>query len=100
MRNLLFTIDRLEFVGGGKALLAGRCCKDPIKKGDEAQFMILEAQDGRSEKSEPISLLFPEFEFYGKKIDELDSGHTAGIYIPIDVATGLRFGWLLKGKNA
>jgi hypothetical protein len=43
---------------------------------------------------------FPEFEFYGRKIHELEPGLTAGVIIPNDVATGLRLGWYLKGENA
>jgi hypothetical protein len=100
MRALLFSIDRLEFAGGGQALLAGRCCRDLMKTGDEARLLVLREEDGRFEKSEPILMRFPEFEVYGMKLRELEPGLTAGVLIPNEVATGLRFGWYLKGENS
>ena len=81
-------------------MLAGRCCRDPFKTGDEARLMVFREADGRFERAEPILIRFPEFEFYGRRVRELHSSHTAGVLIPNEAATGLRLGWFLKGENA
>jgi hypothetical protein len=100
MRDLLFSIDRIEFVGGGQTMLAGRCCRDPIRAGDEARFLVFREEDGRFEKFEPILVRFQEFQLYGKEVREVPSGYTAGALLPNEMTTGLRFGWYLKGENA
>lgn len=100
MRQLLFSIERLAFQGGGKTLVAGRCCRDPIKDGDVAQFMVYCKEDGSFSKPEAVSVVFHGFELYGKKVDAIESGYTAGILVPDKSATGLRLGWFLKGQNA
>ncbi len=104
MRQMLFSLDRMEFQGGGKALVAGRCCGDPMKTGDRAQLMVLLSIGERGESSvvasEPVSVTMPEFLCFNHKLDTLDSGYTAGIMLSVEEAIGLRLGWYLKGQNA
>jgi hypothetical protein len=104
MRQLLFSLDRLEFQGSGKALVVGRCCGDPMKTGDQAQLMVRLSVGGRVETSivasEPFSVSMPLFLVHDRKLDTLDSGYVAGLVLSVEVATGLRLGWYLKGQNA
>lgn len=99
MRQILFSLDRLEFQGGGKALVGGCCCGDSMKTGDRAQLMVQLGVGGEIIASEPVSVTMPEFLVYNHKLDSLDSGLTAGLLLSVDVARGLRLSWYLKGEN-
>jgi hypothetical protein len=99
MRRLLFSLDRLEFQGGGKALVAGRCCGDPMKAGDRAQIMVQLSVGETVVASEPVSITMPEFLVYNQNLDTLESGLTAGLLLSVEAARGLRLGWYLKGEN-
>lgn len=100
MRGLLFSIDRIETAEGGEALVVGSCCCDLMKAGDQAHLIVFRTDDGRFERSEPITVQFSQFEVHGRLARELEPGQTAGIRLPYDVARGLRFGWYLLGENA
>jgi hypothetical protein len=99
MRQMLFSLDRLEFQGDGKALVGGRCCGDPMKTGDRARLMVQLGVGEEVVASEPVSVTMPEFLVYNHKLDSLESGLSAGLLLSVDVARGLRLGWYLTGEN-
>lgn len=100
---MLFSLDRLEFQGGGKAFVAGRCCGDLMKIGDRAQRMVQLSTGDRGDTtviaSEPVSVTMPEFLVYNHKLDSLEPGLTAGLLLSVEAARGLRLGWYLEGEN-
>jgi len=103
MRQMLFSLDRLEFHSDGKVMVAGRCCGDPMKTGDRAQSMVLLSFSDRGETSvvasESVSVTMSEFLIFHYRLDTLEPGYTAGILLSVDEAVGLRLGWYLKGEN-
>ena len=99
MRLLLFSIDRLELVGNGEALLGGRCCADDMLPGDTATEMVLRTESGQFTCAEVVDVRFDTMNLYGKPTDHISSGLTARVTVPVSTATGLRLGWYLRGQN-
>jgi hypothetical protein len=102
MRHLLFSIDRLEFSGGGRALVCGRNCGDNLKTGDRVTAMVRMADSYDVKQvleTEPIAFTMPLFLVWSVEMDTLEAGYSAGIYLDARVATGLRLGWFLVGEN-
>ncbi len=40
MRELLFSIEKLELIGNGDAVVGGRCCRDVIEPGMTAALIL------------------------------------------------------------
>jgi hypothetical protein len=85
MRSVLFTVGRLEFVGSGKFLVAGRNCSDELRRGDR-----LRLRNGCG--SEQIEVLVDEIKAYDRTITEVGSGMTAGLFFSNDFAPHFRLG--------
>jgi hypothetical protein len=88
MPELEFTVELIERDAKG-AIVCGRCCEASIRVGDRftrlwwrqyernaatKNFDIVDSGEGPS-----VSLQVGEIGWYGRSIDELDPGHTAGI---------------------
>jgi hypothetical protein len=102
MRELLFSIDRLEFIGDGKALVGRRCSRDMMKTGDQVRSMVRLSAAAHGDKIlevEPVYFTLPPFQMYGKELEAIEPGCVAGIILSVQAATGLRLGWYLRGEN-
>ncbi len=56
-------------------------------------------EEGVSRRREEVSFQITHIRFYGKAVEVLDTGMTAGLTVTVGIATGLRFGWHLFGEN-
>lgn len=100
MRELLFSISKLELIGQGEALVGGRCCGDMIYQGDAATRMVLLELGERVLVSREILIQFRRIQMYGREVDRIEPGWTAGIVIPDVLAADLKLTWTLAGENA
>ena len=91
MRSVLFTVGRLEFIGSGKFLVGGRNCRDELRCGDR-----LKLKNGCG--SGQIEVLVDEIEAYDRRVTEVGSGMTAGLFFSSDLAPHFRLGSELYGE--
>ena len=87
MRLLLFSIDRLELVGNGEALLGGRCCADDMLPGDTATEMVLRTESGQFTCAEVVDVRFDTMNLYGKPTDQPDTAPNGGPAMPVGNST-------------
>ena len=92
VRTLLFTVERLEFVGSGKFILAGRNCRDELRRGDR-----LRVQDENNGKL-AVEFCVDEITMYNLTVETVAPGHTAGLFFPNQLATHVRLGDKLHGQ--
>ena len=93
MRTLLFTVDRLEFVGDSKFMIGGRNCADQLRRGDR-----LHVRDEENAESTPVFCV-DQIIFYGRTVEVVDPGCTAGLFCPNALAPHVRLGDELRGKS-
>jgi hypothetical protein len=93
MRTLLFTVDRLEFVGAGKFMIGGRNCADQLRRGDR-----LHVRDENNAESTPVFCV-DEIIFYNRTVEVVDPGHSAGLFFPNALAPHVRLGDQLRGES-
>jgi hypothetical protein len=93
MRTLLFTVERLEFVGSGNFMLAGRNCEDELRRGDRLRV--------RDKTGLPSMAEFcvDEITFYNRIVETVSHGHTAGLLFPAILAACVRLGDELYGQS-
>ena len=97
MRHIKFSIGRIEAIGGGNALIGGRCIGDEIRKGDRTTAMV--KSDGVDEiMRREILIIFHTITAYGKDIEIVSPGMTAGIIIPDTLAEQMHLNWRLEGE--
>lgn len=92
MRTLCFTVERIEFVGAGKFMIAGRNCRDELRRGDR-----LRVHDKSGVRSE-AEFCVDEITWYNRIVGTIDPGHTAGLFFPNELATQVRIGDELLGQ--
>ncbi len=85
MRSILFTVDRLEFIGSNKIMIAGRNCGGELRRGDR-----LKLTNGSG--SEEIEVLVDEIKAYDRIVTEVGSGMTAALFFTTDLAPHFRLG--------
>lgn len=85
MRSVSFLVGRLEFVGSGKFLVAGRNCGDELRRGDR-----LKLRNGCG--SEQVEVIVDEIRAYDQTLTEVSSGMTAGLFFNNDLAPHFRLG--------
>jgi len=56
-------------------------------------------EEGVYRQREEVSFEIVRILTYGKYVESLSHGMTAGLIVPVKVATGLRLGWHLFGQN-
>ena len=96
MRHIKFIIGRLEIIGGGNALVGGRCCGDEIRCGDHATIMT--KSDGAQEiMQRDLRTIFHTIQIYGRDMDSISPGLTAGIIVPDAIAEQMHINWALEG---
>jgi hypothetical protein len=93
MRTFIFTVERLEFVGGGKFLLGGRNCKDVLRRGDRLHVR------NKSEALKDAEFCVDEILFYNHTVETVDPGHTAGLFFSNELACHVRLGDELYGQS-
>ena len=93
MRTLSFTVDRIEFAGSGKFMVAGRNCQDELRRGD-----CLRVRDKNGAES-VAEFCINEITWYGRNAKAVGSGHTAGLFFPNELAACVRLGDELCGQN-
>ena len=91
MRTLLFTVGRLEFVGSGKFMIAGRNCRDELRRGD--RLFVRSSSDPGSE----VVFCIEEITLYNRTVEAVDHGLTAGLFFPSELANKVRLGDELCG---
>ena len=79
MRSVLFTVDRLEFVGSGKFMAGGRNCRDELRCGDHLRLT-------KGCGSEAVEVQVDEMTMYNHAVREVGHGMTAGLYFSNDWA--------------
>lgn len=67
MRSIQFTVGRLEFVDSGKFMVAGRNCRDALRRGDRLRLV-----NGCT--SEKIEVIVDEITMYDRIVSEVDPG--------------------------
>jgi len=93
MRTISFTVGRLEFVGSGKFMIAGRNCRDELRRGDRLR---VNAKTGTESTAE---FCVDEITFYNRTVEAVAPGHTAGLFFPVDLAAHVRLGDELHGQS-
>ena len=93
MRTLCFTVELLEFVGSGKFMIAGRNCRDQLRRGDR-----LRVHDKAGGKS-ATEFCIDEITWYNRAVETVEHGHTAGLLFPNDLAAHVRLGDELRGET-
>ena len=83
MRNVLFSVARLEFIGSGKFMVAGRNCRDELRRGDR-----LALRNGCG--AEHIELDVDEITTYSRTVTEISHGMTAGSFFSNDLGSHFR----------
>lgn len=91
MRTVLFTVERLEFVGSGKFLVGGRNCRDELRCGDRLRLTKGHSSDG-------IEVLVEEITMYNRIVTEVAHGMTAGLFFNNDLARHFCLGSELHGN--
>jgi hypothetical protein len=91
MRTLCFTVERLEFVGSGKFMIAGRNCQDELRRGDRLRVHDKTGAESTTE------FCVDEITFYNRTVTTVDHVHTAGLLFPNDLAAKVRLGDELRG---
>ncbi len=91
MRSILFTIGRLEFIGSGKFMAAGRNCRDELRRGDRLRL-------AKGCGSEPIEVLVDEITMYNRTVTEVGPGLTAGLFFNNELAARFCLGSELHGE--
>lgn len=70
----MFTVDRIEYTGSREFMIGGRNCGDkPLRKSDR----LIVTKDGQPTAT---ALAIVRIVFYGREADEVDPGHTAGLF--------------------
>lgn len=92
MRTLFFTVERIEFVGSGKFMIAGRNCKDELHRGDQ---LIVHDETGTKSTFE---FCVDEITLYNRNVETVPHGHTAGLFFPNNLAIQVRLGDELRGQ--
>ena len=93
MRTLCFTIERLEFVGSGRFMIAGRNCQDELRRGDR---LCIYNKTGTQSAAE---FCVDEITWYDRTVQAVDHGHTAGLLFPNELATHVRLEDELHGQS-
>jgi hypothetical protein len=93
MRTLCFIIERLEFVGSEKFMIAGRNCRDELRRGDR---LHVHSKIGTQSAAE---FCIDEITWYDRTVPTVDHGHTAGLLFPNDLAAHVRLGDELHGQS-
>ncbi|GAA5133213.1 hypothetical protein GCM10023213_02580 [Prosthecobacter algae] len=91
MRTLLFTVGRLEFVGSRKFMIAGRNCRDELRRGDRL------CVHNPADKGSEVVFCVEEITLYNRTVEAVDHGHTAGLFFPIELANKVCLGDELCG---
>ena len=90
MRTVLFTVERLEFVGSGKFMAGGRNCRDELRRGDRLRLT-------RGCASETIEVQADEITMYNRTVSDVAHGMTAGLFFSNDLAGHFCLGAELRG---
>jgi len=85
MRTVLFTVERLEFVGSGKFMVGGRNCRDELHRGDRLRL-------SKGCGTEQIEVLVDEIKMYNRAVTEVASAMTAGLFFSNDLAAHFHLG--------
>ncbi len=83
MRNVLFTVGRLEHVGWGKFMVGGRNCRDELRRGDR---LTLRKGCG----ADHIEVVVDEIRMYNRTVTQVSPGYTAGLFFSNDLAPHFR----------
>ena len=94
MRTIHFTVDRLEFIGSGKFMLAGRNCRDDLHKGD---LLHVRSRDGAESV---VVFCVDEITMYNRTVEMVPTAYTAGLFFPNSLASEVRLGDELHGQAA
>ena len=92
MRMLFFTVERLKLIGAGKIMVAGRNCRDELRKGDKMHVRR------NGEVVSPDVFLVDEITWYNRTVDDVPHGHTAGLFFPDSLVSLLRLDDELHGQ--
>jgi len=84
MRSVSFIIGRLEFVGSGKFLVAGRNSGDELRRGDHLRL--------KNGSGEQIEVVVDKIKAYDRTLTEVPTGMTAGLFFNNDLAPHFRLG--------
>lgn len=93
MRRLLFTVCRLEFVGSGKFIIAGRNCRDELRQGDRLRVRSPAGEDSA------VEFCLDEITLYNRTVETVDHGYTAGLLFSNELAAKVRLGDELHGLS-
>jgi len=91
MRSILFTVDRLEFVGSDQFMVAGRNCRDELRRGDRLSLI-------KGCSTEQTEVLVDQIKMYDRIVGEVAHGHTAGLLFSNNLAAHFRLGSELHGE--
>ena len=92
MRTLCFTVERIEFVGAGKFMIAGRNWRDELRRGD--RLRVHDKNGGESS----VEFCVDEITWYNRTVETVAHGHTAGLFFANELATHVRLGDELHGQ--
>jgi hypothetical protein len=90
MRTVLFTVERLEFIGSGKFMVGGRNCRDELRRGDRLRLT-------KGCGSEEIEVQVDEITMYNRTVTDVAHSMTAGLFFSNDLAGHFRLGSELHG---
>ena len=93
MRILCFTVERLEFVGSEKFMIAGRNCQDELRRGDRLRVY------NEIEQESSIEFCVDEIMWYGRTVEAVGHGHTAGLFFFNELAGYVGLGDMLRGQS-
>ena len=92
MRSILFTISKLEFIGSGKFMVAGRNCEDDLRLGDTLTIECEQINESRK-------VVVTEMEMYSKPQKSIPPGFTAGLFFENSIAGHFALGGKLVGSQ-